>query len=260
MGTQCQDSWLKQPVDDCLTALSIHGGIIGLNLPAAGIETLLAANITPARFKETADNYSTKWWDYRRLAPGHSFMLFAHHYYRASSEIARKMLFEKRRDKKMLALVGAGVLQWSSDGIWEREKGHLSGLWNGMTVADQYGMPYDQFCTLTCRAALDNAWSRAPMPNQIYSPKLAAIAVNNWEDMSAKKVTLARHPMFKQENYVGAPVQDEYREWLVGQISKSERLVPTLASAVYQHRHLPEAIARAHFPDEAMKRAEILAS
>ena len=69
-------------IDDLAVLNAVHGGFPGSAVPAARIEALVAAHVPRPYFKDLADVYGSKWWDYRRTAPGHCFMLFVHHYHR----------------------------------------------------------------------------------------------------------------------------------------------------------------------------------
>lgn len=244
----------------------MQGNFFGAALPAAQIEGLIAAHVPKIEIREVADVYNSKWWDYRRLTPGHSFYLFAHHYYRASQTAAKRMVKERPHDgfskdkKKSLSWVGPALVQMQVSDVWERDKAHITGLFKAMLVADALGIPYDQFCRLGCRVAIDRLWKRLPRPSQLYSDKLAAYVLDEWENLQEQRLFSATHPLYAAENYAGLKVQDDYRDYLVSAIKKLDSPVVPLMEVVYQRPQLPEDFAEQHFPAQALKRARLLAN
>lgn len=247
-------------VDDLITVNSVHGAFYGSAMNPAKVDALVAAHVPREHLSDIAAVYSTKWWDYRRLSPGHSFLLFTNHYYRTFRLSARKVLAHKARDHRMAQLIGVGSTQYQTEDIWERDKAHITGMMKAMLVADSYGIPYDKYCSTSFECAIDNAWTRLPRPNQMYSDKLGALTVNRWNDISSERLFIAHHPLYLLENYVGRPVQDEYREWLIDQIATRDNPVPALSQAVYGRAQIPEDMARNHFPAATLNRARILAT
>lgn len=229
-------------------------------MAAPKIEALIAAHVPHTHIKDVAAVYQHKWWDYRRMSPGHCFMLFTHCYYRAFRLAARKFLAYRARDHRMIALVGGGQVQFRADEIWERDKSHISGMWNAMMTADALGMPYDRFCAMAFQIALDTAWTRLPRPSQLYSDKLAAKTLQSWLDLRSERLMFAKHPLYRVENYAGTELQDSYREWLVDEIKNQSGAVQALAEVVYRNPQLPEAYAAQHFPAHAMNRARLIAA
>lgn len=244
----------------------VVGAFYGGALPAAQIEGLIAAHVPKKEIKDVADVYGTKWWDYRRLSPGHSFYLFAHHYYRASQTAAKRMVserpnqgFDKDR-KKALSIFGPALVQMQVSDVWQKDKAHITGLFKAMLVADALGMPYDTFCRLSCRVAIERLWKRLPRPSQLYSDKLAAYVLDEWETMQTQRLLSAKHPLYSVENYAGLQVQDDYRQYLIQAIDKLDSPVAPLMEVVYQRPQLPEDLASQHFSDNALKRARLLAA
>lgn len=253
-------------VDDPVLVTGVQGNFYGAALPAAQIEALIAAHVPKKEIREVAEVYGSKWWDYRRLAPGHSFYLFAHHYYRASQTAARRVVSERPHEvyskdkRKSLSWVGPALVQMQVSDVWERDKAHITGLWKAMLVADALGIPYDHFCRLSCRVAIDRLWKRLPRPSQLYSDKLAAYVLDEWEGLQTQRSFFATHPIYSIENYAGTDLQDGYREYLVEAINKLDCPVTALMEIVYQRPQLPEAVASQHFSDQALKRARLLAN
>lgn len=252
-----------------MTIISVHGGFFGAAAPAAQIEAMIAAHIPRKHIVEVADVYGSKWWDYRRLAPGHSFYLFAHHYYKESRTAAQKFVRENprkafggkgdRRDAYQFA--GPALVEMQVNDIWDRDQGHLTGLWNAMLVADALGIPYDVYVRLACRIAIDTQWKRIPRPSQLYSEKMGAMVADEWDKLKLERLPAVRHPHYLVENYEGLPLQDEYRAWLIECLSKlGSGLVPTLSNVVYTEPQLPVAVAEKHFPAHALTRARLLAT
>ena len=245
---------------------AVQGAFFGSNLPAARIEGLIAAHIPRKEIVGVAASYGTKWWDYRRLTPGHSFLLFAHHYYKAYKISARKVLAERARQKASTrnqmgaALIGVANVQFSVEEIWDRDKGHLTGMWNAMLMADELGIPYDTYCRLGNQAAIDGLWKRLPRPSHLYGNKIGAALLNSWETLSRDRLFTAKHPLYSLDNYAGLPVQDAYQEWLIEQLKERGDPTTALATVVYRSPQLPEAKAKAEFPATALNRARLMAN
>jgi hypothetical protein len=258
----------QQPIDDGVLIAAVQGAFFGSSLPSAQIEALIAAHIPRAQVKDVADVYATKWWDYRRLAPGHSFYLFAHHYYRATKIAARRMTSERASARgaegynaaRPAALYGGSLIEQSVDGIFERSSAEITGMWKAMLVADAMGIPYPEFCRLACRIAFERLWKRLPRPSQLYSDKLGTYVLDEWLTLQNERLFLATHPVFAEEHYCGIALQDSYRAYVVEHIKAQTDKVHGLAEAVYVRRQLPEAIARQHFPDMALKRARLMST
>ncbi len=246
-------------IDDLILVNSVQGAFPGSVLPSTRIEALIAAHVPRKQIADVADVYAMRWWDYRRLAPGHSFMLFAHTYYSSFRLSARKFLAHRHRDHAKVALVGAGQIQFKAEEVWDRDQAHITGLWKAMLTADSLGMPYDQFCRLGFNVAIDTAWTRLPNPWQLYSEKMGAMIYDAWLKAQEDRIFFARHPIYSVENYAGSPLQDEYRSWLIEQIQGRDHKLPALVQAVYQNPQLPEAEALQLFPASVMKRASLLA-
>jgi hypothetical protein len=244
----------------------VQGTFFGAALPAAQIEARIAAHVPRKHIVEVADVYQARWWDYRRLTPGHAFYLFAHHYYKGSRFAARKFMSERPHSpgdpdrRKALAIVGPALVQMDASGIWERDQGHIVGLWNAMLVADAHGIPYPEFTRLACRIALDRMWKHVPRPNQLYSEIIAALVIDEWEQLCKERVYSASHPLYLEENYIGLQVQDDYREWIIKCIKAHSSPLNSLMQAIYVNRHIPEALALQHFPQQLITRARLLAA
>jgi hypothetical protein len=253
-------------IDDPILIAGVQGAFYGSSLPAAQIEGLIAAHVPRKEIRDVADVYDTKWWDYKRLTPGHSFYLFTHHYYRATKTAARRMVSERPNQafatdrKKAMAIFGPALVQMEVSDVWERDKAHITGLFKAMLVADALGMPYDHFCRLSCRVAIERLWKRLPRPSQLYSDKLAAFVLDEWEELQGERLFLAKHPLYDVENYAALQVQDDYRLYLLDRIAKQPNPVMGLAETVYQKPQLPADMASQVFPLATLNRARLLAA
>ena len=248
------------PTDDPVIITSLHGMFPGSVLPAARIEGLIAAHVPRKHIRQVSDVYEFKWWDYRRLSPGHSFMLFTETYYKAFRLAARKFLAHRTSTGRPVALVGSGEMYYRAADIWDRDARHITGMWNAMLTADSLGIPYDRFCQLAFQIATDQAWTRLPRPSQLYSDKMGAQILQAWLDLREERFFYARHPIYRVDNYAGTPLQDEYREWLIDELKGKASLVSPLASVVFMTPQIPESLAAAHFPQQSIYRARLLAA
>jgi len=258
----------SDPTDDLITINAVHGAFPYSAMPSWKIENIIAAHVPRNQIKDVADTYPHRWWDYRRMQPGHSFMLFAHTYYRYFRQAGRKVLSLRDRSGRradlgvhqMSALVGVGEMQFSANEIWDRDQAHITGMWKAMLTCDALGLPYDVFCRTSFQHAIDTAWKRLPRPQQLYSEKFAAHVYDKWLALADDRVFLARHPIYKVENYVGTPLQDEYRSYAIRTLQGCKNVVPHLSEVVFRSPQIPEALAASHFPARAMQRAKLLAS
>lgn len=236
---------------------SVQGAFPGSVLPSIRIEALIAAHVPKKHIKDVAEIYDLRWWDYRRLAPGHSFMLFCHNYYRAFRLAAKKYLaYQRRHDLK--GIVGPGAMMRTADGIWEMDASHITGMWKAMLTADMLGMPYDMFCKIAMEVATVDGWKRLPQPRQLYNEKMGARILMEWDQLRANRIFTACHPLYRTENYEGLKMQDDYREWLIDEIRDFDRKVPALLNAIWVSEQLPEALARQNFPANVINRAATL--
>lgn len=255
---------LSEPTDDFPTVAAVQGAFYGCSQPSAAIEGLIAAHIPKTQIVDVAGVYERRWWDYRRLAPGHSFYLFAHHYYRASRFAARKMIGERGRGKtfeKKRALLGPALVEMSAETIWERDQAHMTGIWKSMLVADALGMPYPDFCRLACQVAFDRLWERLPRPTQLYSEQIACFVMDEWDALRKSKFIPATHPVFDLSNYDARQMQENYRTHVIEQISQLENnKVTALANVLFFRPQIPVDLAKQHFPDQLIERARDLAS
>ncbi len=249
--------------DDAILMAAVQGRFYGSVLASTRIEALIAAHVPRTHIRDVSEVYRSKWWDYRRLAPGHSFMLFAHHYHKGVAVAARKFVAEQRSRGVRggnYGKVGASPIEQSTEDLWDRDQSHITGLWKAMLVADALSIPYPEFCRLAFRIAFERLWKRLPRPSQLYSEKLGAYVLDEWEMLQAERLFLAEHPMYAEENYAGLELQDQYRAWLIEHIGKHSDPMIGLMNAVYIKRQLPEALAGQHFPAQTLKRARLLAT
>lgn len=254
--------------DDPIMMIGVHGNFWGAVAPAARMEALLAAHVIKASIgKDLAKPYTTKWWDYRRMAPGHCFGLFADRYYKAFKTASRTFLAHARRRadsnvdiRKSAAVIGVGAAQYQPETVFERDRGHITGMWKAMQVADDFGLPYDHFCRLAFEVTIDRKWNRLPKPQQLYSADVAAQALDAWDETLKQRLVAAEHPMFLAENYAGMAVQDEYREWLIEKIQQRADPAIVLFTTVYQRPQLPLALVEPLFPAATLNRARLLAA
>jgi len=202
--------------------------------------------------------YQSRWWDYRRVAPGHSLLLFAREYHRAIKSAVRKMM--KHNKARYFALTGGTLQERTETNLWEQPNHFITGLFKSMIFADLYGMPYDLMLRIAMQVTEDRKWPYLPLPRQLYSDATAAEIVTRWEDHQDKNLTLAKHPMYLAENYADHPLQNAYRDWLVERIKTRSNRVVAIAVAVCQDRHLSEDYARYCFGDNVVDRAVSIAA
>lgn len=253
-------------IDDPVLMASVQGAFFGVNLPAARIEGLIAAHVPKRHIADVADVYGARWWDYRRLAPGHSFMLFVHTYYHTFRTYAGKFRAERARKAfvagghRAAALIGGARVQYTPEEIWERDQAHITGLWKAMLVADAFGIPYASYCQFANQTALDWTWTNLPKPQQLYSDKLGAEVLTRWRAACEHRLFVAKHPMYRLDNYAGLAAKDAYQRYLIEQCQMRGDPAHVLANILYRVPQLPESEAAKHFPAQVIARAQNIAS
>lgn len=252
------------PLDDLITMNAVHGAFYGSAMPSARIEALIAAHVPKLHIKEVSQVYQYRWWDYRRMAPGHSFLLFAQLYYKGFKLSARQFLAHTRRRKiagidNTEAIVGKREIQFTAEEIWERDQAHITGMWKAMITCDALGIPYDLYCRMAFDYAKDSFWKRLPKPAQLYNAEVGAHVLIEWDKRQEDRVFFAKHPVFLLENYAGTELQDAYREWLKERLVARSNPLPAVLQAVYTRPQLTEADLKGIVPAGTLRRARLLA-
>lgn len=266
-------SFLAEPHDDPDLLVELFGAFEGVFSPSIRLEALLMAHVKRTHMKDVQYAYQARWWDYRRLPLGHSFMLFAREFFKAQRMAARiglgkigpirfqgKTIADEQTKRRFRGLHGAIASETTERDIWDKEKSYIAKMFKAMVAADMFGIPYDAWCRLGFRTAGDLKWDRMPGPQHLYSDKLAAMTINEWELELSQRLRLASHPMYLAENYQGWKIQDDYYEWVRKAIERSARDVAIpLSIACFDKRQLPLELATQWFGEQQMKRARSLA-
>jgi len=263
-----------KPHDDWSLNVSLFGTFEGVNAPSSRIEALLMAHVKRQHFAGAVNCYASRWFDYRRLPFGHSFMLFSREYLTAMQRGARDFINSRgpmrtKTGKVMtraqvashMKLYGATFTKQTEADIWERDTRYIVGLFKAMTVADMFGMPYDLFCSLAIRQAMEANWTRVPQPSNLYGEKLAAETINLWDAHTSQRLVAAKHPFYSIEHYVGHPAQDDYHAYLVKQIMRRvDDIAIPLSIVLFDKPQLPLALAEQTFDASVIRRAKSLAA
>ena len=247
----------------------MHGAFFGASLPSSSIEASIAGYVPKRHIAEVAEVFQARWWDYKRLTPGHSFYLFAHCYYKQAHLTAKRVLSASSSKSyagnsgsrsDVYAFVGPAIHEMTGADIWGKDKAHVTGMWNAMLVADALSIPYNIYVKLAMDIAVETKWKQLPRPNQIYSDRMGAGILDKFEELRPERMTIARHPIYLVENYEGLELQDAYRDWAIEEMKQLRRdLIPTLMQVVYANPQIPEALALQHFPEQSLTRARLLA-
>lgn len=201
------------------------GDFLGANLPEDQLDGILAYNISKSDLATARSLFSSKWWDYRFVHPGHCYFLFAHLYGEA---------VEQWRDKfginPYAKLKAVGHPCWRTETergakIGETKRHRVlrpqvfrTGLWRAMCFADAHGVPYDRFIKLAFEHAFDNRWQRLPQPQSLYGTWMVSAVVERWTEEQRTLTRLPCDDRYMAASYQGHPHQEQFQESLLTNI------------------------------------------
>lgn len=274
IAASCPQPSFSRPHDNWELITGLFGGFEGALHPSSRIEAMIAAHVRRDHMGDITTVYDSRWWDYRRLSLGHSFMMFTRDFYASFRRAARQAMgqlgplrgpdgkvADGRLVRRYQSLRGTLARDLTEKDIWDKDRPYIATMWKAMVAADLFGIPYPQFCQIGFRVASDHKWERVPSPRHLYSDRMAALIVNGWEELTSQRAITAKHPMYLVENYEGHPVQDAYREWLIRTVSRrQDDIAIPLSIVVFDRPQLPEDMALAAFGANTLRRARSMAA
>lgn len=221
-----------------------YGEFFGQTLSFAECEILAVATIDRKILSAEAALYGDKWFDYRPLHPTMATYLCAHHYNRAYGDFMGECMAHGKRF--MVGFKGKDVMK-------VREK---KSFWKLRQKVDSLGIRYDFFMREAMQVCIARGWRRPPRPAHILNDNELLLEVaNKWSMECRAKIQFALSPRFLVENFVGAPDQLAYEEYLVSEIMRRPHPKYALHGAMYLYGTLRIETALARLPASAIEGA-----
>lgn len=217
----------------------------GEHLTDDDCELLALTQIHHSHLEQEAQAMQNKWFDYRLMPHVKATYLFAREF-----NIAYQRFFAETRDKETAKMI-RGI---NTDDVFKsRDKTtiHLA-----RQAFDLIGVRYNFGLAFAMRRFLERGWRSMPRPNQLYGDELLADLADAWAEECKVRLQIPKNPYFLAENYEGSRIQNEYNEWLVGQIKMRQNPHLALGNALYTAKVLPESIARSAFDEITITRAK----
>lgn len=194
------------------------------------------------------DLFSTKWFDYRFMTPFEATKEYISVY-----GAVYKTIYARELDRARAEHVKPIDFDRMREGLNRDEtkaKRQFTGCWRGRQFADAIGMPYALYIELAFTYRM-RAWNRThlPQPEHLYHPIDLEKVQNRWEELLPTKLWTSDHPGYLVQNYVGAPAQDDYHEWLFKQAALRTNMPECLARLVHMDQ-LPLPKVRARLDNE----------
>lgn len=128
--------------------------------------------------QDEADLYTTKWWDYRPLHPGHATALFAQAY-----GVAWRQSHDRRGGTERWDLVSYPLIGRDWNPFIEAQA-RARGYWQARRYCDEAGMPYEFYCQQFFSKAEDY-FEDLPRPQEMYRRDVIIPVLEDWGLVSA---------------------------------------------------------------------------
>jgi hypothetical protein len=228
----------------------------GKEIPADRLDGIMAFAFSRGDLDDARSLFSTKWFDYRFIHPGHSLYLFCHYYAEAVERWRSKFgLNTYFRTQQLTNPI------WRARAIGSKVEYTLTPnrvrtCWlRAVMFADQYGIPYDRWIEWAFEYAFEFNWEKIPMPGQLYSDKMVSYILKRWEEAKDAMLCVPKDPRFLSENYQGHPWQNECQDFFLKQIVCRANPVIALRNFLINEPVITEARARAALGDHNVDRA-----
>lgn len=186
-----------------------------------------------------------KWFDYR-LWPH----VKATYYFAKCYDVAYRNYFAETRDLKTSKLV---PVYNHHDPLQSRQKTNLH---LARQAFDIVGVRYEFGIRFAMKRFCERGWKAMPRTNQLYGDEIMADIKDAWDAECRAKLQTADNPYFLAENYCGDIIQDQYHDWLEGQVNKRVHKYMTVGQLVYIKHAIPENVAIERFGSELVARGK----
>lgn len=226
----------------------IYGPFFGSSLDFNQCEILAIQHIDHKLLKLESNLYARKWFDYRPLHPTMATYLLTHHYNRAYGNFMATC-FERGK--------GAMVGFKGKDFMNTREK---KSFWKLRQKIDELGIRYEFFVREAMNWCVAHGWRQPPRPAHISSnDDLIVDVCNAWERECRAKLQFAKADRYLTAEFVGAPDQIAYEDWLLERIMQRPHPKYGLHAALYIYDALRIEAALWKLPEAAVNDAVLFA-
>jgi hypothetical protein len=209
-------------------------------------EMLALTSIHHSHLEDEAEAMQNKWFDYRLWPHIKSTYYFAKCY-----DVAYRNYFAETRDLETSKLV---PVYNHHDPLKSRQRTNLHLARQAFDIA---GVRYEFGIRFAMKRFCERGWKTMPRTNQLYGDEIIADMKDAWEVECRAKLQIPTSPYFLAENYRGDLIQDQFHEWLAGQINKRAHRYMTIGQVVYVQKVLPEEVAIKLFGSELVTRGKI---
>lgn len=195
----------------------------GANLSSRTYAVRTIQKIDRKIMAKEAELYGRKWFDYRPLCPAEATYLMAHFYNKAYANFMARCF--DRGLIHMKAIKGKDFLE-------HRE---AKSFWRLRQKIDELGIRYDFFFSKAFNWYEARGWKKAaPRPSHMNSNDDLIIDVcNAWAEERNGKIQFATHRRYTAAEFVGAPDQIQYEQFIVAEIRRKPNFKYPLHSALY---------------------------
>lgn len=208
-------------------------------------ESLAMSLIHHTHMEDEALAMQNKWFDYR-LIPH----LKATYYFAKCYDVAYRNFFAETRDLKTSRVI---PVYNHHDPMQSRQSTNLH---LARQAFDIVGVRYEFGIRFAMKRFCERGWKTMPRTNQLYGDEIMADMKDAWDAECRAKLQIPSSSYFLAENYVGDLIQNQYHDWLVGQVNKRVHKYMTIGQLVYINKVMPESVAIEKFGEELVTRGK----
>jgi hypothetical protein len=201
--------------------------------------------ISHVHFEDEAKAMHNKWFDYR-LWPH----LKASYYFAECYKRAYQNFFAETRDKETSKII---PVFHHHDPMQSRQKTNIH---LARQAFDIVGVRYEFGIRFAMKRFCERGWKSMPRTNQLYGDEIITDMKEAWDAECRAKLQIADNPYFLAENYCGDIIQNQYHDWLEGQVNKRVHKYMTVGQLVYINKVMPEEVAITRFGSELVARGK----
>lgn len=157
------------------------------------LEILVFKNLSYNYYKDEAELFRKKWFDYRFMHPVQATEMFMLFYKEAYSMIS-KLRFDHEQGKYRCGVRG------TTDKLFDKTKTVSGGFWKARQVADKHCIPYDFYCNHAMRYADSHCWTYMPKPNQLYGEKMQEFILLKWHEELGCRLLIPTSSFYSAQN------------------------------------------------------------